>query len=100
MTKDSYRATFGIDCGVSTGYCQKRPEQVEITEEITAESPEDAYRKSNKLAIEYADNYLSNPVTGRTIVQLMHLEGPEGEIQFDHAASFIERTTLDHLLSI
>jgi len=39
-----YKAIFGIDCGVSNGFGVKDPDYVRRTEEISADSPEVAYK--------------------------------------------------------
>ena len=95
-----YRATFGIDCGESSGFGVKIPCYERRTEEICADSSQEAYQKAMTLAGNFADDYLSNPETGLTTVQLLSLNwGREGAVSFDASKAVVNRSMLEHLLS-
>jgi len=94
-----YQATFGIDCGVSPGFGVKYPDYEKRTERINADTSQVAYENAMDLARKFADDYLSNPDTGLTIVQLLSLRGSDGEVSFDVSKSVVKRTMLEHLLS-
>ncbi len=94
-----YQATFGIDCGVSPGFGVKYPDFVREQEAISADSPQVAYQNAMGLAGKFADDYLSNPETGLTTVQLLSLRGPDGDVSFDASKSVVKRSMLEHLLA-
>ncbi len=93
-----YQATFGIDCGISSGFGVKSPDYVDRTEVIVANDSQSAYQEAMNLARKFADDYLSNPRTGFTIVQLSSLRGPDGEVSVDASTSQVRRSMLEHLL--
>jgi len=95
-----YKATFGIDCGVSPGYGVKYPDNVERTETLSADSPQVAYQNAMGLARKFADDYLSNPDNGLTTVRLLSLRNSEGNVSFDASKSVVERSMLEHLLAL
>ena len=95
-----YRANFEIDCGVSPGYGVKCPDNVERTERIVADNPQVAYQNAMNLAEKFADDYLSNPKTGFTTVQLSYLRSPDGDVPIDVSKSVVKRSWLEHLLSL
>nr|MBI4156308.1 hypothetical protein [Candidatus Woesearchaeota archaeon] len=94
-----YQAIFGIDCGVSNGFGVKDPDYVRRTEEISADSPEVAYDKAMVEARRFANDYLSNPETELTAVQLLSLNGPNGFVSFDASKAIVKCSMLEHLLS-
>jgi len=98
--KMEYQAIFRIDCGVSPGFGVKYPDNLERTEKIVADNPEIAYQKAMNLARKFADNYLSNPETDLTTVQLLSLNGSEGAVLFDAEKAIVRRNSLQHLLSL
>jgi len=51
------------------------------------------------IAEKFADDYLSNPNTGLTTVQLTSLKCSDGEISFDASKSIVKRSALEHLLA-
>ena len=95
-----YQAAFGIDCGVSSGFGVKYPDFVREQKAISADSPQVAYKNAMSLAGKFADDYLSNPETGLTTVQLLSLRGPDGDVSFDASKSVVKRSMLEHLLSL
>ncbi len=100
-----YKATFQIDCGVSSGLGSKSPESLQRTEDFVADTHQAAYQRAMRLANGFADDYLSNPVTNLTIVQLLSLRcyNPNppfnSDVSFDVSKSVAQRSTLEHLLS-
>ncbi len=95
-----YQATFGIDCGVSSGYGIKCPDNVERTETLLADTPQVAYQNAMSMAGKFADDYLSNPNNGLTTVQLLSLRSSNGDVPFDVSKSVVKRSMLEHLLLI
>jgi|SRR3989344_3186275 len=95
-----YKATFGIDHCISHGFASKKSTYSRETLPICANNSEEAYKEAMTQATRFADDYLTNPKTDKTTVQLLSLEGPEGRLFFDASKSIVERTTLDHLLKI
>ena len=89
-----YQATFGIDCGVSHGFGVKYPDFVRKQEAISADSHQVAYQNAIGLAGKFADDYLSNPETDLTTVQLLSLRGPDGDVSFDASKSVVKRRIL------
>lgn len=100
VLKMEYQATFGIDCGVSHGFGVKYPDYDRRIERISADSPQVAYQNAMSLAEKFADDYLSNPDTGLTTVQLLSLNGSDVAVSFDASKAVVKRSTLDHLLVI
>jgi len=96
---EEYQATFGIDCGVSHGFGVKYPDYVREQAVIPADSPKIAYQNAMSLAKKFADDYLSNPETSLTTVQLLSLNGPDGAVSFDASKSVVKRSVLEHLLA-
>ena len=74
-----YQAVFGINCGASSGLTL-RPDYVKRSEPLTAETDREAYQDSMAMARTFAVNYLSNPNTGLTRVELLSLKSPEGDV--------------------
>ena len=95
-----YRAIYGIDGGVSSGFGQKVPDYIEKSETISAENPQIAYREAMKIAEKFADDHLSNPETGLTSVQVIILTGHDGDVSFDASKAIVNRSTLEHILSL
>lgn len=95
-----YQATFGIDCGVSPGFGVKYPDYERKNETLSADSPQVAYQNAMDLAEKFADDYLSNPDTGLTTVQLLSLKDSGGDVSFDASKSVVKRSMLEHLLSL
>ncbi len=95
-----YKATFGIDCGVSPGFGVKYPGNVERTETLSAENPQVAYQNAMAMAGKFADDYLSNPDNGLTTVQLLSLRNSDGAVSFDASKSVVKRSMLEHLLAL
>jgi len=95
-----YQATFGIDCGVSPGFGVKYPDFVREQKVIPADSPQVAYQKAMDLAGKFANDYLSNPTTDLTTVQLLSLSGPNGDVSFDASKAVVKRSMLEHLLAL
>nr|AQS33447.1 hypothetical protein [uncultured archaeon] len=95
-----YNATFGIDCGVSQGFGVKYPDFVRREESFHTDTPKEAYRLAMQQADEFAMGYLSNPNTGLTIVRLLSLSGPGGNVPFDASEAVASRTTGEHLLAL
>ena len=95
-----YQATFGIDGGVSPGFGVKYPDYVREQKVILADSPQVAYQNAMNLAGKFADNYLSNPDTCLTTVQLLSLNGPNGTVSFDAFKAIVKRSMLEHLLAL
>ena len=93
-----YTALYGIDCGVSPGFGMKYPDYVEREENFKASDDHDSVEKAMEKANEFADDYLSNPETGKTTVTLLNLYGSNGNIKFDKDKSIVERSMLEHLL--
>ncbi len=93
-----YQATFEIDCGVSFGFGIKYSDSITQTESISADTPQSAYQNAMNLAGKFADNYLSNPYTGLTKVQLVSLTGSDGNVSFDISKAVVKRSRLEHLL--
>ena len=52
------------------------------------------------MAEKFADDYLSNPETGLTTVQLLSLNSPDGLISFDASKAVVKRSMLEHLLNL
>lgn len=95
-----YLAIFGIDCGVSPGFGVKYPDYDRRTEKISADSHEFAYQKAIDIAKKFADDYLSNPETGFTTVQLLSLKGSNENVSFDASEAVVRRSMLEHLSSV
>lgn len=95
-----YQATFGIDCGVSSGCGVKYPDNVERTETLSADNSQLAYQNAMGLAGKFADDYLSNPDNGVTTVQLLSLRNSEGDVPFEASKSVVKRSMLEHLLTL
>ncbi len=95
-----YKATFGIDCGVSSGFGVKYPDYERRTETLSADGPQVAYQNAMSMAGKFADDYLSNPETGLTTVQLLSLRGSDGDVSFDASKAVVKRSMLEHLLSL
>ena len=68
-----YKATFGIDCGVSHGFGVKYPDYVNLDEALTANDDISAISAAAKLAITLSRDYLSNPKDNLTKVTLLEL---------------------------
>ena len=94
-----YQATFGIDCGVSPGFGVKYEDYVRIQAVIHGDSPQVAYQNAMGLATKFADDYLSNPDTSLTTVQLLSLRCSDGYVPFDASKSVVKRSMLEHLSS-
>ena len=52
------------------------------------------------MAGEFADDYLSNPDSGLTTVQLLSLSSSEGDVDFDPSESIVERSMWEHFMAI
>lgn len=77
------------------------PDSVTEREKIQAENPQEAYRKAMDLASRMAKDYLSNPDTGITKVQLQHLFDPNyASVPFDPSKSIVRCSVLEHLLAL
>ena len=94
-----YKATFGIDCGVSPGFGVKYPDYERRNEKISADSHQVAYTEAMSIAEKFADDYLSNPNTGLTTVQLLSLNCSDGAVSFDAPKAIVKRSMLEHLLA-
>ena len=94
-----YSARFKVDGGVSQGFGIKYPDQYEIERHFEAE-PADAYALAMKIAKDYADDALSNPDTGKTVVELVSLRGPNGAVEFDRKKAVVETSMLEHILML
>ena len=94
-----YRATFGINCGVSHGFGLKDPDYVTRTEKVSAENPQAAYNEAMIMAAKFADDYLSDPNAQLTTVRLLSLMDGKSKVPFDASAARVKRTMLEHLLS-
>jgi len=95
-----YQATFEINCGESPGFGVKYPAYERRTEKISAENPQVAYDKAMTQAGKFADDYLSDPVTGFTTVLLLGLSSPDGGVSFDASKAVVKRSMLEHLLAL
>jgi hypothetical protein len=95
-----FEARFHIDCGVSSGYALKSPDNVDRQETIIADGPEAAYKRAMAMATEFAEDYLSNPETGLTTVQLSSLRGPNGNVLFYAPGSIVQCSMLEHILAL
>ncbi len=95
----NYEAIFDIDYGIPREFGIKYPEKITRRENIVAENSSTAYWHAMVLAERFASEYLSNPKTGLTIVQLSSLSGPAGEtVSFDLNNSVVKRGAFDRLL--
>jgi hypothetical protein len=95
-----YTAMYEISCGVSNGFGAKYPDQVEREQKIQASGDHAALREAMNCATSFADDYLSNPDTGKTTVRLLSLAGPGGSIALDQKKAVVERTMLQHVLAL
>jgi hypothetical protein len=95
-----YQATFEIDCGVSPGFGLKYPDHIKKTETLSADSSKEAYKNAMSIAKEIAGDYLSNPNTGFTTVQLLSLRSSEGCVPFNVSKSVVKRSTLENILAL
>jgi hypothetical protein len=95
-----YRATYGIEGGVSPGFGVKYQDFCNKTRQIVADGPEAAYARAMSVAEELAVDHLTNPENELTIVHLESLVGPQGSVPVDHQQSIVVRTTLDHILAL
>ncbi len=93
-----YQATFGIHCGVSHGFGIKYPDYVEEIKKISAPTSDAAFLNAVDCARQFADDYLSDPETGLTTVQLLELRGPKGNISFDPTKATVKCSWLEHIL--
>ena len=93
-----YQARYLIDCGVSPGFGVKSPDNVVRTEKINADNSGVAYQSAMILAGKFADDYLSNPQTGLTTVQLLSLNSQNEVVSFDASKSIVRRSMLEHFL--
>ena len=73
-----YKATFGIDGGISHGFALKEPDYYERYDKIIADSNEGAMMKAFDRTKYYANESLSNPNTRYTIVKLLNLKDEKG----------------------
>lgn len=73
-----YNAVFEIDGGVSHGFGLKEPDHYWRTEKIIANSNEDAMKQTIERVMYHANESLSNPDTGYTIVTLSSLIDENG----------------------
>ena len=87
-----YQAIFGINYGVSRGQGVKYPDYIREERTILADGPNAAYLQAIDLAENFADDYLSNPKTGLTMVKLLSLRGPDQEVPFDASKSVVQRS--------
>lgn len=94
-----YQATFEIDCGVSSGFGVKYPDNFEREENISADNNDSAYQEAMSLARKFADDYLSNPNNNLTTIKLLSLRSHEGIVSFDASKSTVKRSMLEHLLA-
>ena len=99
ILKMEYKAVFQIDCGVSQGFGIKYPDNIRRVEEFYAENNQAAYQNAMGLAKSFADDYLSNPDTSLTTVQLLSLRCSDGYVPFDASKSVVKRSMLEHLSS-
>ncbi len=47
-----------------------------------------------------ADDALSNPDTGKTVVELVSLQGPQGNVKSDRKKAVVETSMLEHILAL
>ncbi|MBI2564601.1 hypothetical protein HYV79_01275 [Candidatus Woesearchaeota archaeon] len=95
-----YQATFGIDGGVSHGFGIVYSDYVREQKVIFADSHQVAYQNAMSMAGKFADDYLSNPDSGFTTVQLLSLRSPDEDISFDVSKSVVKRSWVDHVARI
>ena len=95
-----YQATFGIDGGVSQGFGVTYPDYTKRTETLSADNPQSAHQNAMTMARKFANDYLSNPDTDFTTVQLLSLKGPNGKVSFNVSKSVAKQSTLEHLLAL
>ncbi len=93
-----YTANFLIDCEVSLGFGVKYSDKVERIERFVAETPQVAYQNAMEIARKFADDYLSNPDTCSTTVQLSSLRA-DGDVSFDVPKSVVKRSMLEHIMA-
>ncbi|MBU1129182.1 MAG: hypothetical protein KJ949_00960 [Nanoarchaeota archaeon] len=70
-----YKATFGIDCGVSPGFGVKYPDYEKRDEVLTAKDDISAIIEVAKQARHFSKDYLSNPKNDLTTVTVLELYG-------------------------
>jgi len=75
-----YRATFGIDCGLSHGFGLKESHYETQEEVVIADDDISAIQKVAGRAIHFSRDYLSNPDTEYTTVTLLKLCGHERDL--------------------
>jgi hypothetical protein len=95
-----YKAKYHIRCGVSHGFGVKYPDEDERTERIDSADDAAAVQEAMAVATRFADDYLSDPETGKTTVTLQSLAGPKGDVTLDPEKPVVERTMLQHMLAL
>ena len=79
-TEMKYNAIYEIDCGVSPGFGVKYPDRILVREEFEADSQDNARINALRIAARFARDYLSNPDTGYTAVEIVSIRDRDGNI--------------------
>jgi hypothetical protein len=108
---ESYKATFGIDGGVSQGFGITYPEYSEKDEIIEAKNERDAVMKAYDIAQTYSRKHLSNPNNRMTTVKILSmrdhnknsinlmLNALEG-MDIEHGHITVKCSALEHMINI
>jgi hypothetical protein len=73
-----YKALFGINHGVNSGFGVQYSDYVERTESIEADSPEKAMHKAAKMAGSFGVDYFIDPGTKKTGVRINEIVDADG----------------------
>lgn len=121
METRRYTATYHIKHGVAS-MGLKRPDKSDVTRTFGASGSLGAILQAERVAYELADDYLSDPFTGKTTVCMTELREKDGSIVdvveevlkrtssqhedairkrfFPHGVYTVERKWLDHVLKL
>ncbi len=105
-----YEATYGINGGVSHGFGTKHSDYYHTIDKISADSPEAVFSEAAELGRKHAEDHLSDPESGLTIVRLLRLQDSEGKVfsqkplnsdpgvEFEGDLAIFKCSMLEHLL--
>ena len=94
-----YRATFKINGGESNGFGLKSPIEETRTEIILAPDEPQAYVCAIRLAEDFSNNYLSDPNTGLTRVELLALTSGADLVDLGQKERVVSRSWIEHILT-
>jgi hypothetical protein len=78
--KMTYKAIFGIDCGLSHGFGLKEPHYEKQDRNLSASDDKNAIIEAAKIALHFSREYLSNPDNDFTTVTILRLYDSKGKL--------------------